>query len=432
MKNFLRQAHLWLSLPFGIIIIILCATGAILVFQTEWLKLFTPDHYYVEEVLEHKIPLAELVPTVEKQIPDTLKLGSVTISANPKENYSFSLEGIRRASVMVDPYSGKVRDITLSSQGGFFSSVLRLHRWLLMPVNRGEFSLGKFITGISTIMFLIILITGIIIWIPKNIKMLKTRLKVKWNKGTYRRWYDFHLASGIYASIFLLAFCITGLTWSFDWYRDGFYGLFGVETSGGNPHGPAPATNKTQEQQTHTAKPEGIAEDKQHFSHENGDREYQRGNRDAEKGHERSEGGFEGSHFHNHSEDHQNSRGHFSHNKYLIWDEVVASLTKEHPDYSIVAVQDGMAMLASDGAENTRSADKYTFNAKTGKITDVQYNKDQQSRQSTVRGWIYKIHVGKWAGFFSKLLSFLACIIGVALTVTGYYMYIKKKFIRIK
>ncbi|MCW3785991.1 PepSY-associated TM helix domain-containing protein [Plebeiibacterium sediminum] len=398
MKYFLRQVHLWLSLPFGLMIILLCATGAILVFQTEWLKLFTPDHYYVEEVLDHTIPLNELIPAVEDQLPDSLTLGAVTISANPKENYTFDLAGLRHASVMVDPYSGKVRDISLPGQGGFFWSVFRLHRWLMMPLKRDEISWGKLIVGISTIMFLIILITGIIIWIPKSIKMLKNRLTVKWNKGSYRRWYDFHLASGIYASIFLIAFCITGLTWSFDWYRDGVFKLMGVEVTSNNPHAQAHQPQKAKTQTSEGTK-----------SNPNSKRNNQKQHDDT-----------------------QHTDVDLAVDKYAIWDKVVKSLAKEHPDFSLISVNDEMALLAIDGAENTRSADRYLYDPKTGDITNVQYNKDFQTRRSKVFSWIYKIHVGKWAGFFSKFLSFIACIIGIALTVTGYYMYFKKKMIRIK
>ena len=403
MKYFLRQVHLWLSLPFGLMIILLCATGAILVFQTEWLKLFTPDHFYVEEVLDNTMPLDELIPVVEDQLPDSLTLGAVTISANPKQNYSFSLSGLRHASVMVDPYSGKVRDISLPGQGGFFWSVFKLHRWLMMPMKRGEFAWGKFIVGVSTIMFLLILISGIIIWIPKSIRMLKNRLTVKWNKGSYRRWFDFHLASGIYASIFLIAFCITGLTWSFDWYRDGFYKLMGVEVNSGNPHAqahapqnakaqpPAAQSNKNQNTINRTKRnivAQPVSQQKEDLP--------------------------------------------LPFNKYAIWDKVAKTLAQEHPNYSLISVRDGMAMLALDGAENTRSADRYFFNTQTGDITNIQYNKDFQTQRSKVHSWIYKIHVGKWAGFFSKFLSFIACLIGIALTITGYYLYFKKKMIRIK
>ena len=35
MKKFFAKIHLWLSIPFGIIIAIVCLTGTILVFEAE-------------------------------------------------------------------------------------------------------------------------------------------------------------------------------------------------------------------------------------------------------------------------------------------------------------------------------------------------------------------------------------------------------------
>ena len=42
MRKFFAKVHLWLSIPFGIIIAIVCLTGAILVFETEILELGYP------------------------------------------------------------------------------------------------------------------------------------------------------------------------------------------------------------------------------------------------------------------------------------------------------------------------------------------------------------------------------------------------------
>lgn len=45
MRKFFAKVHLWLSIPFGIIIAIVCLTGAILVFETEILEL----GYYISQ-----------------------------------------------------------------------------------------------------------------------------------------------------------------------------------------------------------------------------------------------------------------------------------------------------------------------------------------------------------------------------------------------
>ena len=45
MRKFFAKVHLWLSIPFGIIIAIVCLTGAILVFETEILELGYPSRF---------------------------------------------------------------------------------------------------------------------------------------------------------------------------------------------------------------------------------------------------------------------------------------------------------------------------------------------------------------------------------------------------
>jgi uncharacterized iron-regulated membrane protein len=75
----------------------------------------------------------------------------------------------------------------------------------------------------------LILISGIVIWWPKTKSQMKRRLTVSTKNGNKRLFYDLHSSLGIYLSIGLLVLALTGLTWSFDWYRQSFYAVFGVK-----------------------------------------------------------------------------------------------------------------------------------------------------------------------------------------------------------
>jgi uncharacterized iron-regulated membrane protein len=94
-----------------------------------------------------------------------------------------------------------------------------LHRWLL----GGSKSIGKYIVGIATLLFLVILITGIILWWPKTKKILVQRLKIKQTAGWKRLNNDLHIVLGFYSAIFLFVFAFTGLAWSFEWFNKGIY-----------------------------------------------------------------------------------------------------------------------------------------------------------------------------------------------------------------
>ena len=104
----------------------------------------------------------------------------------------------------------------------------QLHRWLLdPPASKGEKSVGKVIVGVTTLTMTLILISGLIIWIPKNRKALKNRLSVSCTKGWKRFLYDSHVSIGFYCTLLLLLMALTGLTWSFGWYREAAYSLTG-------------------------------------------------------------------------------------------------------------------------------------------------------------------------------------------------------------
>lgn len=93
-----------------------------------------------------------------------------------------------------------------------------MHLWL--PEN-----IGKQVIGISTLIFVFMLISGIIIWWPKKRKNFKKRLSIKWNAKWRRVNYDWHGATGIYISLLALFIAVMGLSFSYEWVNKGLYGM---------------------------------------------------------------------------------------------------------------------------------------------------------------------------------------------------------------
>ena len=56
MKKIFSKIHLWLSVPFGLLITLICFSGAMLVFETEVMELCRRDLYYVEKADRHRFP----------------------------------------------------------------------------------------------------------------------------------------------------------------------------------------------------------------------------------------------------------------------------------------------------------------------------------------------------------------------------------------
>lgn len=396
MKKIFRKIHLWLSVPFGLIITLVCFSGAILVFENEVNEWFRRDLYYVETVKESPLPMDKLLEKVATTLPDSVSVTGVSISSDPGRAYQVSLSKPRRASLYVDQYTGEVKG--KSERSGFFMFMFRMHRWLLDSMNPGNEGIfwGKMIVGVSTLLLVFVLISGIVIWWPRTRKALKNSLKITAAKGWRRFWYDLHVAGGMYALIFLLAMALTGLTWSFPWYRTAFYKVFGVEV-------------QQRAAQGHEQKSDAQKRDTKLVAH----REKKREGNEVQKG-ERS-----GRPENNHSDMYSVT------SPFVYWQEIYDKLGRQNPEYKQISISSGTASVSFNRFGNQRASDRYSFNTDNGEFTETSLYQ-HQDKSGKIRGWIYSVHVGNWGGMFTRILTFIAALLGAALPLTGYYLWIKR------
>ena len=396
MKKIFRKIHLWLSVPFGLIITLVCFSGAILVFENEVNEWFRHDLYYVETVKESPLPMDKLLEKVATTLPDSVAVTGVSISSDPGRAYQVSLSKPRRASLYVDQYTGEVKG--KSERSGFFMFMFRMHRWLLDSMNPGNEGIfwGKMIVGVSTLLLVFVLISGIVIWWPRTRKALKNSLKITATKGWRRFWYDLHVAGGMYALIFLLAMALTGLTWSFPWYRTAFYKVFGVEV-------------QQRAAQGHEQKSDAQKRDTKLAAH----REKKREGNEVRKG-ERS-----GRPENNHSDMYSVT------SPFVYWQEIYDKLRRQNPEYKQISISSGTASVSFNRFGNQRASDRYSFNTDNGEFTETSLYQ-HQDKSGKIRGWIYSVHVGNWGGMFTRILTFIAALLGAALPLTGYYLWIKR------
>lgn len=369
MKNFFRKLHLWVSIPFGLVITVTCFTGALLVFEDD-ITLLSYRHAAHVIPQGEPLPLAQLMESVENSLPGA-EITGVTIPSSKSTAYKVTVSNPNRATYYVNQYTGAVNGKYERLE--FFRTTLRLHRWLLdrNPGNAGIFW-GKRIVGASTISFVVILLTGLALWYPKNRKMLRNRLKIVFAKGKNRFWYDLHVAGGFYALLLLLAMALTGLTWSYRWYSDAFYGIVtGNDSHSGGRNVVSAVSGATP----------------------------QAGGR--------------------------NEAANEPVGKYTPWQKAVEAVIVENPDFARVVLSKETVSVYDSEWGNSRACDRYEFNPSTGTLETVQRYADNAKR-SKARGWVYSVHVGSWGGFFSRLLAFCAAILGATLPLTGYYFWIRR------
>jgi uncharacterized iron-regulated membrane protein len=356
MKKLFKNIHLWFSLPAGVVISIICFTGAMLIFEKEISESLAREYYYVERVGERRITFAEAIAAVEPTLAEGQRITGITLSSDEERTWKVNLSTPKHGAVYIDQYSGKV--LGSPERLPFFRTMFRMHRWLMdtRPEDGGIYW-GKVIVGVSTLFLVVILLSGIILWIPKSVAMWKNRSRIAVTHGWKRFLYDLHVAGGIYVSFIVLAMALTGLTWSFQWYRNGAYALLGAGGKVATAQQSAPRSKDTSYDSANVA-----------------------------------------------------------------YETVVA----KYDCYNDATVTPSSVSVKLSGFGNPRAADKYHFDT-SGAITAVELY-DDAPRQRKVGGWIYAIHVGSFGGYITRVLWFLAALFAASLPVTGYYLWIKRRF----
>jgi uncharacterized iron-regulated membrane protein len=307
--------------------------------------------------------------------------------------------------------------------------MFQLHRWLLTTPSNEGISWGKLIVGISTIALVFILITGILMWLTNRKKPLTQSLKIVVNKGWMRFWHDLHVGGGIYVTIFVLAMALTGLTWSFSWYRTGFYSIFGVEeTAGGHGgHGNHGGKPEGKGGWNHDGKPEGRGdrsgkpEGKGNWNHEG------RGGKQMAENQATESQNVENQAVENQTVEAQVADNQVVEeaNEYACWQAMVDNVVKAVPDYKQLTVSEGQVAVVPAGRNSLRATDNYNFD-ESCKVTSVDLYADKDKAMK-MRGIVYNIHTGGWGGMITRIIYFLAALIGGTLPLTGYYLWLRRR-----
>lgn len=217
-RKFLLKLHLWLSLPLGIIITLICLSGATLVFKNEirnalgMPKVVAPHGKSGKGGKDGKTAsLQQEKATVSHQCSPNgcSQCPSKEVchpSASAKDDASAkSNEAVKEKTSVVGKSSSKDTPYGTTTKRDFFSYVTKFHTGLLMG------SVGKLIVTYTTLFFVFILLSGIFIFLPSNGKQLRQRFMVEWGKGAKRRLFDLHVSLGWWTLLWLLLLAVTGL-----------------------------------------------------------------------------------------------------------------------------------------------------------------------------------------------------------------------------
>lgn len=249
-RKFTGQIHLWLGLLSGLIVLIVSLTGCLFVFQKEILSVLNADKFVVSvPASTATLPISTLLKNAQAGLPKDHAVNFIVTVNRPEKAWEFMTykpgnpKGLTYfdtidyyESVFVNPYTGKVTGY-VDYKYNFFNIVKYIHWNLLL-----NDTIGQPIVGYSTLIFVILLITGIIMWWPK--KWSRTNInksfKVKWAAGFKRIIYDLHNVSGFYTLLIALTLSLTGLVFALKWFESAVYTI-----ASGNKPRPVPTYAKS-------------------------------------------------------------------------------------------------------------------------------------------------------------------------------------------
>ncbi len=198
--------HLWPSLISGVILVLVCLSGTLIVYSDEFLEWSAGDARYVE-IGPEKASATQIMANV-KQIDSTYYISQLVFFNDPGRSVrvrAFNEKTHQLTFIYVNPYTAEVLKIDPTAH--FFYVTAHFHASLLA----GE--VGHWIVTISTIIFVIGCITGLILWWPKRWtkKTVKDSFTIKWSSKFKRLNYDLHNVYGFYSLLICFVLSVTGI-----------------------------------------------------------------------------------------------------------------------------------------------------------------------------------------------------------------------------
>ncbi len=356
LKKVIRQIHLWLGLSSGLVVFIVAITGAIWAFESEISDLVYSYRKVEPKVGQPIITISEIKKIAKTQLNTVKSIAFLGYDRSIKVLEWIEInEKCINNYVYLNPYTGELLK-SEHNEPDFFDVVVDLHTTLLLG------KIGKQIVDFATLIFLILLITGIFMWWPMKKTGIKQRVNFDWKTSTKwkRKNFDLHAILGFYARWIVIFITITGLAWGFEWVNKSMYAVATL----GEEYKPYPEIKSIST----------IAEK----------------------------------------------------NSINLDDAILQSALKIHGNhveswyyYFPQTKDESISLYLNSDADTYYKGANYFFDQRIGKLLLNENPNDFNNRQ-LLRNLYYDIHIGKILGLPGQLLVFFASIIVASLPVTGF------------
>lgn len=354
--------HLWLGLISGLIVCFVSITGCMLVFEEDIKAWLQPYRNAVAAPGTPVLPPSRLVAAAEKVMPGMTARSVVYKTPGGAAEVSFHSDTV----VYVNPYTAVVTG--LADHEDFFHEVAEGHTSLWLPPK-----IGRAVVLYSTLIFALLLITGIILWWPKkwNRHNIRNSFSIMWKAKFKRVNYDLHNVLGFYTLPVALVMALSGIFMGLGWFSQSVYWI----ASGGKsmPVYYQPPSDTTLTATTHPLK---VIDQ--------------------------------------------------------IWGRAVNELADNKSTAMIVGIPDSKdeSVYVYTNTEGPRYQVHYFDQVSGAKLkgTGVDVTRYQDANGGDqVRRLNYSLHVGSIWGIPSKIIYFIASLVAASLPVTGFYVWWGKR-----
>jgi uncharacterized iron-regulated membrane protein len=370
-KYWIGQLHLWLGLASGLVVLIVSITGCLFVFQKEISETVGREKYFVNPGNEAVLPVSVLLQKAQAALGTGMPVNNIVSYKQPDRSWEFMAYKENDSaltyfgsipyfkSAFINPYTGALTGIK-DYKYDFFSIVKGIHWSLLLRTG-----IGQPIVGWSTLVFVLLLITGLVLWWPKKwTKATRDRsFKIKWKASFKRVNYDLHNVPGFYSLFPALILSLTGMVFSFRW----FSALVYVAAAGTTTPPPQVVVKSVE-----AARSTGIPLD-------------------------------------------------------IAYQEALTQLPRAvRLGISPAADKEGTIYVAGyQDRETYYGADVLQFDQYSGKLLHRRNNSEKNRGERLVE-MNYDIHVGAIAGLAGKIIAFIVSLICASLPVTGFLVWWNK------
>ncbi|QLH73368.1 PepSY-associated TM helix domain-containing protein [Rhodopseudomonas palustris] len=216
LKPILLQLHSVAGLVLAAVLVLVALTGAVMSFEDEIRGALDAGRVHLAPHAGSRMPLDALIAKLQAGGDPVASITMPRSAASAAEvRFARKPDHTRPVPLYLDPYTGE--SLGHPAADAFFATVRKLHRWLLLPGDGNGY--GRTITGVAALGLLAMLLTGLVLRWPHRPGSIKVWLKPHWQlhgRGLHR---SLHAVIGTWVLLLYLIMTLTGLWWSFDWYK---------------------------------------------------------------------------------------------------------------------------------------------------------------------------------------------------------------------